>query len=82
MTITLSLACPACGHVNTTEQKAEGIWFVICGECWQQFAVRGAEVWPHPEETECDFHCCRIEPLGFVPEDGCPVHDRQPKVLD
>lgn len=27
------------------------------------------------EFTICDKGCAVVEPYGFVPEDGCPVHD-------
>lgn len=25
--------------------------------------------------VECGFECGHVEPYGFVPEDGCPIHN-------
>ena len=25
---------------------------------------------------DCEFACCWVEPFGWVPEAGCPIHDR------
>jgi len=27
---------------------------------------------------DCGFMCEHVEPYGFVPECGCPIHDRYP----
>jgi len=72
---TLTLACPECGQVNTVGVQPRPVYSVLCGGCRQQFMVRGAEVWPRPEDTPCDFECGDVDPFGFVPEAGCPVHD-------
>lgn len=29
-----------------------------------------------PGSHNCEFSCCFTEPFGFVPEDGCPIHDK------
>ena len=25
---------------------------------------------------QCGHECAYVEPYGFVPEDGCPIHDK------
>lgn len=29
-----------------------------------------------PESIDCGYNCGITEPYGFVPEDGCPIHDK------
>ena len=31
---------------------------------------------------ECGWACGYMQPFGFVPEDGCPVHDPPETVVD
>jgi hypothetical protein len=31
---------------------------------------------PNCDCGRCGYACAYVEPYGFVPEDGCPVHDR------
>lgn len=32
-------------------------------------------IYPYPLD-DCGYMCQYVEPYGFVPEVGCPVHDR------
>jgi len=74
--VTMTLACPYCGTANTNGVSATGTWSVVCTGCKQQFLVRAGEVWLRPEDTPCGHGCQPIGPFGFVPEQGCPVHDK------
>ena len=62
--------CPYCGE---TDGYGAGDGTRICKSCRRQFLVCcGA---PVREPESCDFGCGFDETYGFVPEDGCPVHD-------
>lgn len=30
---------------------------------------------PKPGELDCSYACGYVEPYGWVPEAGCPIHD-------
>ena len=68
------LTCPFCGRQNAEQLPEKGIWYPRCGHCGRQYMVRDAQV-VKPEEEPCRCECHRVEPYGFVPEAGCPVHD-------
>jgi hypothetical protein len=52
--------CKYCGNDNTSL-----FW---CDEC-QDMCTK-------PSELECGNDCGFVEPYGFVPEAGCPMHDK------
>ena len=31
---------------------------------------------------QCGYECGYVEPYGFVPECGCPIHDRKEYIKD
>ena len=68
------LYCPYCGHETVHELPPKGIRWPSCGWCGRQFMVRDGEAVKEPPPCDCDG-CGRCEPYGWVPEDGCPVHD-------
>ena len=44
----------------------------------ERYIFRGAPTLPHDErddELTCGHECHHHPTYGFVPEDGCPVHD-------
>lgn len=66
------LYCPYCGHGNAYTLP-DGVMWPRCKYCGRQFMVRNWEVVKDP--PACDYECGYCEPFGFVPEDGCPIHD-------
>lgn len=43
-----------------------GFWLALLTALWYEFRNRF---------IKCDYACGWIYPYGFVPEDGCPMHD-------
>lgn len=74
------LYCPYCGLEFATyiilERETDT---KLCLHCGRQCFIVGdggeAKVVRHPEP--CDFGCGFTEPYGFVPEAGCPIHDKE-----
>lgn len=46
------------------------------GEKVSRLAARVLGSYVQDSEFNCGFACAFVEPYGFVPEDGCPIHDR------
>jgi len=64
--------CPFCGRdvaCSVVMARAES---VTCHHCGRQSVVKRGEL---IHDEPCDRECGTAEPYGFVPEDGCPVHD-------
>ena len=68
------LDCPSCGQRVTWTADAGSLAIVKCQHCHCQFPARDGQV---VDPGPCDFACGYVEPYGFVPEAGCPVHDLQ-----
>lgn len=48
------------------------------GRAWWQFSHRHIRCWWRLRFVltgNCGHHCTMVQPYGFVPEAGCPVHD-------
>jgi len=52
--------CTVCGNADYGDVIIEG----ICGRCLLKMC-----------NPDCGYACGYASPYGFVPEDGCPVHD-------
>ncbi len=81
------LTCPFCGHHDAEQLPEKGVWYPRCGYCGWQYMVRDMQVVEgqtsdrtaadRPLRKDCSpgCHCGFVEPYGFVPEAGCPIHD-------
>ena len=67
------LICPICDEgLATLEPTAKANLIVQCLRCGYVFPfVQG----PDFPRLLCGNACAWVEPYGWVPEDGCPVHD-------
>jgi hypothetical protein len=71
------LYCPFRCEFDKPNYGANGneLWVPTCPECdaplqtISQLTTRA---------LECGYACGWADPFGFVPEDGCPVHDPEP----
>ena len=64
--------CPHCGRRVAWGAPRGSLAIAKCRHCQRQFpACDGQVVEPGP----CDHACRYVEPFGFVPEAGCPIHD-------
>lgn len=66
-------------HALTKEQKDK--WKMIPMEVRRTFLDLGYNRWAR-DNLKCDNACSWQQPYGWVPEDGCPVHDFYPKDVD
>jgi hypothetical protein len=72
--------CAYCGREFSDAFKPFSTSFTLCPHCNRQNLVRAVEdkAWTVPVRAEscaCGYGCGYTDTYGFVPEDGCPVHD-------
>lgn len=66
------MICPQCKALVRWQAAPGQLAIAACDNCHRQFPVRDGQV---VDPGQCDFSCGSVEPYGFVPEAGCPVHD-------
>jgi len=66
--------CPFCHREINCQVVMARAESVICSHCGKQSVVKLGDL-IHDEPCPGDYECGIAEPFGFVPEDGCPVHD-------
>ena len=80
------LICPICNEgLATFETTAKAKLVVKCLSCEYEFPFMQAgdgvwcmdstNQWNLVSPIKCGNACAWTEPYGWVPEDGCPVHD-------
>jgi len=72
--------CPSCGReFNDYKPKAENGWYftVSCPHCHKQHMaqIQDDQAQIVKAIPLCDHGCEYVEPYGFVPGAGCPIHD-------
>jgi hypothetical protein len=48
---------------------------LLTGQLDPEIRVDGLKTFVIQAQTPCDHACEWVEPYGWVPETGCPVHD-------
>ena len=75
------IKCIYCAKASEPEyKKGEAFLCIVCLHCHRQMpatSIGGLRILSVNEIPSCeDYYCEFAEPYGFVPECGCPVHDR------